>query len=56
MIKVRGDRLIAMTILSVAGGLCSLPAGYSHVSNGKFDIPVTPAGSSTWGAIKALYR
>ncbi|MBM3582931.1 MAG: EamA family transporter [Alphaproteobacteria bacterium] len=25
MIKVRGDRLIAMTILSVAGGLCSVP-------------------------------
>lgn len=38
------------------GGLCSLPTGYSNVSNGKFDIPVTPANGSTWGAIKALYR
>lgn len=38
------------------GGLCPLPAGYSDVSNGKFDVPVTPANGSTWGAIKALYR
>jgi hypothetical protein len=38
------------------GNLCSLPAGYSNVSNGKFDNPPTPALGSTWGAIKALYR
>lgn len=41
---------------SGATGLCPLPTGYSAVSNGKFDVPVTPANGSTWGAIKALYR
>lgn len=37
-------------------GLCDLPAGYSAHPNGKFDQPVTPAQTSTWGAIKQLYR
>jgi len=41
---------------SGSGGLCALPAGYSAVSNGKFDVPPTPAINSTWGAIKSLYR
>lgn len=39
-----------------ATGLCSLPTGYSAHPNGKFDQPTTPAQSSTWGAIKQLYR
>jgi len=37
-------------------GLCSLPAGYSAHPNGKFDQPTTSTQSSTWGAIKELYR
>ena len=36
----------------------SPPAGYTGHNNGKFDAPdcTTPAGSSTWGRIKVLYR
>src|SRR5262245_45679288 len=37
-------------------GLCDVPAGYSAHPNGKFDQPVTPTQTSTWGAIKQLYR
>ena len=37
-------------------GLCDLPTGYSSHPNGKFDQPSTPAQTSTWGAIKQLYR
>ena len=37
-------------------GLCDMPTGYSSHPNGKFDQPVTPAQTSTWGAIKQLYR
>lgn len=37
-------------------GLCTLPAGYSSHPNGKFDQPTTNSQSSTWGAIKQLYR
>lgn len=53
-----GDGLVTGTWCPSGTGsaLCTLPAGYSNVSNGKFDVPVTPASSSTWGAIKALYR
>ncbi len=34
------------------------PAGYTGHNNGKFDAPdcSTPAGSSSWGRIKTLYR
>jgi hypothetical protein len=39
-----------------ATGLCQNPAGYSAHPNGKFDQPTTAAQSSTWGAIKQLYR
>jgi hypothetical protein len=39
-----------------ATGLCSLPTGYSSHPNGKFDQPTTTTQSSTWGAIKQLYR
>jgi hypothetical protein len=36
---------------------CLPPAGgYSAQLDGKFDTPATPAHSSTWGAIKQLYR
>jgi hypothetical protein len=36
---------------------CLPPAGgYSAQLDGKFDSPTTPAHSSTWGAIKQLYR
>ncbi|MBI1799012.1 MAG: hypothetical protein HYR73_04940 [Candidatus Eisenbacteria bacterium] len=36
---------------------CLPPAGgYSAQVDGKFDTPATPAHSSTWGAIKQLYR
>lgn len=36
----------------------SPPAGYTGHSNGKFDAPdcTTPAGTSSWGRIKTLYR
>jgi hypothetical protein len=36
----------------------SPPAGYTSHNNGKFDAPdcTTPAGTSTWGRIKTLYR
>lgn len=34
------------------------PAGYTGHNNGKFDAPdcTTPAGTSSWGRIKTLYR
>jgi hypothetical protein len=34
------------------------PAGYTRHNNGKFDAPdcTTPAGNSSWGRIKTLYR
>jgi hypothetical protein len=32
------------------------PTGYTAHPNGKFDYAVTEVKSSTWGAIKQLYR
>jgi hypothetical protein len=38
-------------------GRCSIPAGYTATPNAKWDSPSTTAAqSSTWGAIKQLYR
>jgi len=39
-----------------AQGLCTMPACYSAHPDGKWDQPPTAVNSSTWGAIKQLYR
>ncbi len=38
------------------GGLCTYAACYSAHPDGKWDNPATTVTSSTWGAIKQLYR
>lgn len=39
------------------GSICDVEPGYSAHPDGKFDqSEATPAASSTWGAIKAMYR
>jgi len=38
------------------GGLCTMPSCYSAHPDGKWDQPPTAVNSSTWGAIKQLYR
>ena len=44
-------------VTGASGGQCSNPAGYSAHPNGKWDgPPPVEVSSSTWGAIKQLYR
>jgi hypothetical protein len=39
------------------GSICDVEVGYSAHVDGKFDVSAaTPTSSSTWGAIKTLYR
>jgi hypothetical protein len=39
------------------GTICDVEPGYSAHVDGKFDVSAaTPASSTTWGAIKSLYR